>query len=594
MKNEVPVCETHRHKEAEYQCEKCLKQLCIQCVSQEAHLFFCSYCGGPARRIVITTGPTTVKEVISASPDILKQIAAAITNHIIVPAAIIVMVSAFLFFLLDVRSVYLGGTAQLKRVGFFFVTATVLIARYGKVHAIKKRQNIYTAILALATLRAMMFYSGGMKATLVNIVVIFIVWRFATSVTNNLDIEEDEEPVTKKYEHRFYGVERLKHEEIERQLELNPDRYVPMKIEEKKKKKKGFFGKWLQGADAHGNPARSVARLAMLAVLVFALGESIILAGPPEVGKRALTAVIVFLFCTGIVLAAASSTGTYRHTRKLGGKASIGMVPIKITIAVLLLVMILAVGLTVPGIRYEGSGLIQPKKFVGPGGSIKGKEESRSQSVDRESKQSRKDKDSPTGKEGEKSQDQDPGDQSGSQSGSGSIMDVFTSIGKLLLIPLVLVFIVLVIYGLVKLWPALKNWRMGLMDRIRKLLEKLKSLLKLRRSGRDSEALDQIDPLAGVSTIHTLPPREAILKAYFCLLGFFEQIGHQRQKRLTPYEFLYSLPERLKYLAEPAGKLTDIYVSTAYSRKSPTPEDSKKALEALSRLQHLIGNRQSQ
>jgi hypothetical protein len=593
MKNEAPICEAHGDNEAEYQCEKCLKQLCMQCVSQEAHLFFCSFCGGSARRIIVTPGPTAVKEVIASSPDILKQVAAAVTNHIIVPAAIIVMVSAFLFFLLDVRSVYLGGTSQLKRVGFFFAAAAVLIARYGKVHAIKKRQNIYTAILALATLRAMMVFSGGIKATLVNMVVIFIVWRFATRVANSLDIEEDEGPVTKKYECRFYGVERLKHEEIERRLELNPDRYIPGKIGEKKKKKKRFFGGWLQGADAHGNPAGSVARLAMLAVFVFALGESIILAGAPEVGKRALTAVIVFLFSTGIVLAAASSTGTYRHTRKLGGKASMGMVPIKIAIAALLSVLILAVGLTVPGIRYEGSGVVQPKKFIGPGGSIKGKEEGRGQSVDREGRQSRQDKDSSTGKEGEESQDHDPGDQSGSRAGSGSLMDVFTAIGKLLLIPLVLVFIVLVIYGLVKLWPALKDWRPGLMDRIRRLLKKLKSLLKSRRSGGDTGAPVRINPLAMLSGIETLPPREAILKAYHCLLAFFDQMGHERQKRLTPYEFLYSLPERLKYLSEPAGKLTDLYVNTAYSHKSPTPEDSKEALAALYRLRHLIGERRS-
>jgi len=593
MNNEAAVCDAHRHLAAEYQCEKCLKHLCLQCVSQDAHLFFCTYCGGLARRVVtITEEPTTLREALASSPGLLKQIAAVITNHIIVPAAVIVMVSAFLFFLLDIRSVFLGGTASLKRVGFFFAAATVLIARYGKVHAIKKRQSIYTAILALATIRAMMFYSGGMAGTLVNIVVVFLVWRFATGVTNNLDMEEDQEPVTDKYQQRLYGMERLKHEEVERQFNLNPDRYTPGKKRDEKKEKKGFFRKWFQGPDAHGNPAKSVARLAMMAVISFALGEPVILSGPPEVGERALGAVIVFLLSAGIVLAAASSAGTYRHTRQSGGEPPIGMVPVKIAAAVFLSVVILAGGLAVPGIQYKGSGLIQPKKFSRTGGSIKGKEDSRSQSPDREGKQSRQDNDS-TSKKGEKTQNQDSRDQSGSQSGAGSVTDFFAAIGKLLLIPLALVLIVLIIYSLVKLWPALKLWRSGLLDRIRKLLEKFKSLFKARRSGRDAGAPAQIDPLALLSTIHTLPPREAILTAYNCLLAFFAGIGHQRQKRLTPYEFLYSLPERLQYLAEPTAKLTELYVGTAYSRRSPTPEDSKKALAALSRLQHLIEDRQN-
>jgi len=96
-----------------------------------------------------------------------------------------------------------------------------------------------------------------------------------------------------------------------------------------------------------------------------------------------------------------------------------------------------------------------------------------------------------------------------------------------------------------------------------------------------------------LSGIETLPPRETILKAYHCLLAFFGQMGHERQKRLTPYEFLYSLPERLKYLSEPATILTGLYVNTAYSHRSPTPEDGKKALEALYRLRHLIEERRS-
>jgi len=77
-------------------------------------------------------------------------------------------------------------------------------------------------------------------------------------------------------------------------------------------------------------------------------------------------------------------------------------------------------------------------------------------------------------------------------------------------------------------------------------------------------------------------------------LAFFEKLGHKRLDRLTPYEFLNSLPERLKYLTAPARNLTEVYVSTAYSTYVPTSDDSKKALDALFNLKHLIESRQKQ
>ena len=53
-------------------------------------------------------------------------------HHAVVPAAIIAMVASLLFYLVDVRSAFLGGGPQLKWVGFCFVMGTVLIERYGR------------------------------------------------------------------------------------------------------------------------------------------------------------------------------------------------------------------------------------------------------------------------------------------------------------------------------------------------------------------------------------------------------------------------------------------------------------------------------
>jgi hypothetical protein len=581
VNNEARACDAHNHLAAGYQCEQCLKLLCDQCVSQDAHLFFCNFCGGHARRIaVVEAGPQSFKEAVAAAgPGILRQLAAAVTSHFIIPAAIIIMVSAFLFYLLDVRSVFLVGAGSLKRVGFFFVAATVLIARYGKVHAIRKRQDIYTAILALATLRAMTIYSSGAASFLVNVVVIAAVWRFATGVTNSLNVEEEE---IETGERKLYGVERLEHEAMERKYELKSNPFS-FNFSFRKKTPKSALGRWLYDTDAHGNPAKSVARLAVLAIIAFAAGEPFILAGPPEVGQRALLAVVVFLFAAGMVLAAASSTAAFQHTRQAGGKPSGGMVPGKVAAAAVLLILVLAAGLTTPGISYQGSGKLHPARpdRAGKEGSVQGDEENKSRSFDKDGKPSQQ-KDSRQGRgerrqqeSGKKSPDSSPG-----QPG-GSFFNFIAALGKLLIIPVVLLFIIMVVYTLTKLWPALKGKRLGVMDRLRQWLQKLRSMMGKRKSGEAAEMETPPDPRALMAAVPGLPPREAVLMAYCSLMAFFQQLGWQRRPGLTPYEFIDSLPERFNHLAEPAAKLTRLYVNAAYSRIKTTPDDSKHALELL-------------
>jgi hypothetical protein len=583
VSKEIQVCDVHRQVEAEFQCEKCLKHLCSQCINQDAHFFFCRYCGGSARRTgVINIESISVKETIVTASTLLKGLMVGITSHIIVPAAIIIMVGAFLFYLLEVRSVFLGGSTPLKQIGFCFAAAAVLIARYGKVYAIRQRQMIYTGLLAFATFLAMVRFAGGAANFLVNLLVVLAVWRFASSLTNSLNIEEEEK---KTDEHRFYGVERITHEEVQRKFDLKPDRYAPKPDKKEEKKSKKFSGIWGKGVDAHGNPSAAVARLAAIAIFTFALGEPFLLAGPPEIGLRALVTVIVFLLAAGVVLAAGSAMSTYRHTLKSGGNASLGMVPGKITIAVFMLFMILAVALTVPGIKYKGSGVLQPQQYGKASEKGKGQEESREQAKSEEEDELKKELE-PVEKD-KQSQSSRRG-KGGGQSPAESIFSLFAELGKILLIPVILIFIGIVIFALIKLWPVLKGMRLGIGDRLRKWLDKLRSLFAFRRHKDASEALHQKDPLAALERIHTFPPRDAILTAYHCLLAFFDKLGHKRLDRLTPYEFLNSLPERLKYLAAPARNLTEVYVSTAYSTYVPTSDDSKRALDALFNLKHLI------
>lgn len=531
-------------------------------------------------------------------PGVLQHITAAVSSHIIVPAAIIVMVSAFLFFLLDVRSVILGEIASLKRVGFFFVTATVLIARYGTMYEIRKRQGIYTAILALATLRAMMIYSAGAENLLANVIVIFLVWRFATRVTNSLNIDEDELLDVMLEEQKLYGLERLKHEAVEKKHGVST---VADKLRERKKRELDaekrnapatFLGinwsRW-SAADLHGNPSAGVARLAMMAILVFAMGEPVLLSGPPETGQRALAAVIVFLLGTGVVLAAASAMGTYRHTRKSGVRASIAMVPLKIVISLFLLIIVLAAGLGVPGLQYKGTGEIQPDQHTGTG-NVSGKEENRGKS---NSENKNTHNDSEESSRGKKSQQGQQREQpSGNQNGGGAVMNALVAMGKLLIVPLVILFIVMAIYGLVKLWPVLKNQKLGVLDRLRDWLRKLRHMMKRREKVAAVDGGLQEDPLKLLARLPGLQPYDAIAAAYLCLTAFIQQLGYQRQPRLTPYEFLSSLPERLDYLREPASEITRLYVGIAYSGRTPTDADAKEMQTLIFKLQQLIRTRQ--
>lgn len=572
--NEARLCDVHPENEAVYQCENCLKTLCEQCVSLEAHLYFCRHCGGQARVIPKAAEQVSVKEIATEATGVLGNLVSLATAHIIVPAAIIVMVASFLFFLLDIRSIFLGHSLSLKQVGFFFAMAAVLIARYAKVYGDRSKQMIYTMAMGGATLLAMSHFTYGGVNFIVNLVIIVIVWRFASSVTFNLHLIEEER---RKPGRRLYGVERIRHEEVERKHGLKADRYAPPKKPDREKdrsKKK---------PDAHGNPSAAVARLAVIAIIIFALGEPLLLSAPAEVGERALAAVIIFLLSAGVVLAAGSALGTYRHTLKSGGDASLSMVPLKIFTGLALLIVILAAAITFPGIKYRGSGQFQPARHSAAG-TIPGDEDNKS-NMSGEDRDSQKAPDRRVSQRGERGKDPKSGREPG---GGGSIFSFFAALGKLLLIPLIVLFAGLAIYAVVKLWPYLKNIRWGLKDRLANLLEKLKSLFRRRGKKKKDKASTGPDPLLQLPAIKGLPPREAILLAYSCFLAFLERSGYKRLQRHTPYEYLYLLPRQFDYLSESAGKLTEVYVMTAYSREVPTAIEKEKALAALFKIQHLI------
>ncbi len=563
-KNSPPTCSLHPGTEAYYECSDCQKMLCSQCIRLDKYLFFCRDCGGSATILETPSEPVSAKETVKQISREFQGLTLPLINHIILPVAVILMVGAFLFFLLDVRSVFLSESMAIRRVAFCFGAATVLIARYSKMYGIKERQWLYTMLLAIATSLIMLKFSRSDQDFIVNVLVVTAAWWFATRITESLDIGEEVE----REELRIYGVERLDMQRIHRKFGLSHLEVLSSREQaEAEEKKSEKVRKHL-----NGNPSSAVARLAVIGLAAFALGEPVLMSGHPEAGLRAIVAVVVFLLATGIVMSAGSAIGVYRRAQKPGGSPSLGVVTTKIAIAFILLIFILSASLTIPGIAYRGSGELTPQA-------------AKSDS----SRQARADDDVVQTKQSEESKaSKDKGRDGRAQSGPGAFFNFIASLGKLLLIPLVLLFIGGFIYALVKLLPFLKDRTLGIKGLLHNLLARLRSMLRPRRERRDPDAHNRKDLLKALRVIEGQAPREMILLAYECLQAFFYLLGHKRPADNTPYEILRSLPRRFEFLKEPAVSLTELYVHTAYSRKPMTSQESRNALEQLYKVKTLF------
>lgn len=483
------------------------------------------------------------------------------TRHVIIPAAIIAMVTSFLFYLLEVRSVFLGGGAAFKQVGLCFSVATVLIARYGRTSSGTDpvfEPGCYGAALAIATFFFMLTRSGAVSF-LPNLLIVMAVWRFATGVTEALSLERELDGPRPSL--HLYGVERVRFEEFRRrqQEEKGPAWGTLWKVRRKP-------------PDAHGNPVASVAVLAALALVVFAVGEPWLLDAEPELAERALADVIVFLFSTAIVLAAGSAAGTLRHTVKAGGRVSPGVLPSRIALAALLSVTVLAAALSVPGVRFRGDGQLRIADRPGETGS------GESQSDGRRSSARDSDADDPADPRGSagRAPELDTSSSGRRPVPVPSLVNLLAGLGNLLRIPLIIAVIVLALLALRSFGFSLPRWG--------DLLARLRDWLKRRRPQRKPKPEPAIDPFADLRALAALSPRDAVLAAYGRLLLALDQAGHPRPERVTPYEHLSTLPRRLRDFTAPIERLTDAYVVVAYGDGQATERDRDRAIAALEEM----------
>ncbi len=351
-------CASHPQRSAELSCDGCDELLCRDCVRVTASLLICRRCGERAFELRQEAAVARVEATVSRRATAADSEGFGwFSHHVVVPAAIIAMVVALLFYLLDLRSVFLNGGRALKQVGLCFAVATVLIARCGKAGGDADRQQVYSLALLCAMGLVMMVSpwspaSRGGWEMLINLAIIIAIWRFASRITRQMSIEDDPSPPSGK---RLYGVERLQTEARKRAQQ--PTRH----LSPQRRRPPGRFARRRRAAaataDAHGNPTAGVARLALMALAAFALGEPLLLRAPPEIGERALAAVIIFLLATGVVLAAGSGLGLARQALRFGAPPSAALVPSRIGLAAVLTVIMLAVMLAFPGVTFRGSGV---------------------------------------------------------------------------------------------------------------------------------------------------------------------------------------------------------------------------------------------
>jgi hypothetical protein len=500
--------------------------------------------------------------------------ATLLTHHVVVPVAVIAMTASFLFFLVDLRSAFLGGARSLKWVGFCFVVATVLNERYGRSSGGDAHlQKFFTLSLAGATVFVLLLAPwetppGGLGEKVANLLILAVVWHLATRVTRELSPEAGRarrvrEPADLLLFEPWQSAET---EEVEGRPSPPPAR--------------------------PRNPAAMVARLAAVALWVFALGEPIVLGAVPQTGPKALGAVVVFLFSTGVVLAAGSALDALRRAEAAGGRAAPGVVPGRVALAALLLGVVLASALALPGLDFHGTGRLRPpvaheegamqdrgyQETDHPGrpgyetpGEVTG-------SYLRSDKGDPAKNSSPQGSIEERPND--PARPSRpSSSPAADLTGWLAAAGKWLPVPLILLLVALGIRSLVRR----RARRAGRKDKAaglrRSLLDRLARLLRRSRSQ---------DPPAGLDDLSEWPAREAVLAAYHRFLALLESLGHTRPARATPYETLLGLPPHLQHLERQARTLTDLYVLAAYAAEPVEHGARDRAVRALREMRGLL------
>ena len=369
--------------------------------------------------------------------------------------------------------------------------------------------------------------AGGYGGSVTNLLIILVVWRFATRLTRRLSFEGSR---GKTAEPRLYGTERVKLEAWQRgHGKETPPKTSGTSVEETPR-----------ASHSDDNPMVPVARLAAAGILAFALGEPFLLSGPPIVGERALGAMIVFLLATGVVLAAGSGLGTLRRVRSLRGQASLGTIPGRIAAAGLVMVLLLAVALALPGFEYQGTGVLRP---AAPASGVDSEDSSTFADQDTDGEPAQDNAEQERGSSGdqqrqERQQDTERSSEQarGFSKAASSLVGQLAELGKWLRWALILLAALLALWGL---WQFLSHLNLGsarhwLSSVLGQLFRGLQAgLAWLWRSPDKPREVRRIDPFANWRALGMLEPREAVVAAYGRLLATFEVLEPSARRHMS-------------------------------------------------------------
>lgn len=599
MSEVYAACARHRDALASFRCEGCRAHLCVDCVD-EGRLVICRLCGERAHPLVdepgagvdaVPVGDGAVlyhgRDGASAEgedgPERWRDDPVTLLiHHGVVPAATIAMITALLFYLVDVRSVFLAGSGSLKWLGTCFVTATVLIARYGKMDGAGERQGCYTFALLAATLMALVVApwektTPGPVNLLVNGLIVIAIWRFASAITRGSSLEGLD---AVRRGRRLYGLERLAFE----QAGATP----PGGRGGRGRGGESAGDEGADGEEERPRPGRSVARLAALGLVVFALLEPALLSGTTEVVRRALGAMVVFLLAAGVVLAASSSVETLRRVRQRRGRVKTTHLSGRVVVAALAMVVLVALMLTLPGIETRGRGERTGSRAT-PGlwdmAGDRGPQGHQTKSPD--GGQLAEASERPGPRPGEA---RDAGSPAGEQvvaAGEG-LLGILGALGRWLRWPAILLAGVVMIVAVVRLWPLLAAWRQGLGEGWRGWWQRWMTRLRRLPGARGSGGTLLEDPWAGLGALGGQPPRQAVVEAYRRFLLALAVAGFERQERLAPYELVSAVARWRRALEPAAHRLTDLYVAAAFGAGEVPMTDREQALRSLDALRRAL------
>lgn len=505
------------------------------------------------------TEAASAARVELARPDVVLM------HHVVTPVATIAMVGALLFYLLDLRSVFVPGSFSLKWMGLCFVVATVLIARYGRLLGPWGYQRLYTAALAAATFVAMAMSPWEPPQTriwgpLCNAVVLWVVWRYATGLTENLSIDLDTDAPKRR---TLFGLERLALETWRRQ--------------------RSAAGKASSRPGARavraGGPAvlRAVGVLVLTTLAVFAFGEPILLLADSEVKARALSAMVCFFLAAAVLLAAASTVAQQRRLRAMQATAPWTLVTGRVALALVLALFAVSLGLQLPGLTQAGA---PPEVRID-----RDEQGPRDAAVAQPPAAAGSDR-APGGERFSDPAVTRSASRPAAQLKSFELVPSLSELGRLFLWPAFGIAAALALWALgarvgrqERLWPVVR----GDPDRIRMKLRAASAAL-WKWLGPRARLRRRKDPLASLDELKDEQPARAVVGAYSLLQSALADLGHARLVDQTPIEYLRSIPGTMSRLRPAAERLTRLYLLAAYAQVDLADAQRKQALEALEEL----------